>query len=93
MKIEWHASDIVPGRRVSKPGAKEQSIIGFDPCKTGREASRYAVISLEDGMLTRVDQTLQQIADFLNEIECVPLELINENTGNLHHSRPNGPIA
>jgi hypothetical protein len=75
MKIVWEPQDIRAGRRVRKPTASEEWLIGYDP--SAQEAHKYmAIISLADGMISAKGMDPQGIADFLNEAGNFPVELL-----------------
>lgn len=73
MKIIWEARDIRGGRRSKKPGVMgEGTIIGYEP----GSANRWALISLDDGLVICRMQSQEQLATLLTEGGEVPVEVI-----------------
>lgn len=74
MRFTWEPRDVLPGVRVGKHGRTEQWIIGYDP-SAARDERKWALISLEDGMLSCRGQTRVELAERLNSSGDYPLEL------------------
>ena len=78
MKVIWKAEDIVPGRRYSKEGIKEEWIIGYLSNNYGD--NRYVSISDQDGMVT-AGTDKESLAARLTEGGYIPVELLKVGIG------------
>lgn len=78
MKFGWEASDIKIGRRVGNPGRQERWIIAYDP--SSRSMARYAMVSLNDGMIASKDHTREQLASQLAATGEWPEEMLEPET-------------
>lgn len=72
MRFTWEASDVVAGVRVGKFNRTEQWIIGYDP--SARSDRKWALISLEDGMISKLGQCKATLAEHLNATGDYPVE-------------------
>lgn len=78
MKITWETNDIIAGRRAGKSDRVEVWIIGYDP-NTPPGKPKWALISTEDGMISRRGLTKEQLASHLNSSGDYPVELFPMN--------------
>ena len=74
MKVEWQIEDVRAGRRVGKPGRKEQWMICYSPSEG---ATRWGLVSLSDGALAFVNRSREYAVNHLNTAGELPLELFN----------------
>lgn len=80
MKVTWEEGDIKAGRRFGRIECKEKWMIGYRFAGSG--STEFTIISLVDGMVNSMLKSRQDVADFLNRAEDLPLELINESWRN-----------
>ncbi len=82
MKVIWEPSDIKPGLVVGKSKRSERWMICYDPaipwCDDPEFAPKWALVSLEDGMLARIGFTKTKMADHLNTAGEIPAVLLHE---------------
>jgi len=74
VKFTWELHDVLPGRRVGKHDRTEQWLIGYDPSLSDTYR-KWALISLEDGMLSSAGVSKRELADRLNSSGDYPVEL------------------
>lgn len=79
MKFTWEPQDIQPGIIVGKSERVERWMIGYDPSVRWSDdpifSPKWALISLEDGMISHHGQQRAQLAEHLNRSGDIPAVL------------------
>jgi len=75
MKVIWEEQDIKAGRRFRSLYGREIWIIGY----IAASPTKWTVVSTLDGMVNSLLKTRQDVVDFLNRNEDLPLELLDDS--------------
>ena len=74
MKFIWEESDVLVGRKYSRPDISEVWMIGYR-AELGHDDARLVSVSLSDGMVTMA-LTREEMVDMLNQNSYIPAEFI-----------------
>jgi len=76
MKFIWEESDIEVGRKISKVGGGEVTMIGYIPAN--EDTHKYTLISLSDGMVTSINGcSKMDLTAILTDNDYIPSEILN----------------
>ncbi len=73
MKVTWEAHDIRPGTIVRGYKKDERWMIGYNAAEAS--GSRYAFISLTDGMISVLNMPKDEVVNLLNDGDYYPEKL------------------